>query len=153
MFGALCRTLSYVHLGGAMMKLLVAIHFVEKSADNKLDLKRTLSKFEAKLALKQLKHLDGTPIREFYLVDDRKAVLRKLHENGYYFSNFWYEKPVSPIRYYSKVHFNEEACPNAVFVSEHIVNVPNYYSETELDEAREIIKEHLIEDEGDGKER
>ena len=34
MFGAMCRGLSYIGLGGAMMKLLVALHLVEKSASS-----------------------------------------------------------------------------------------------------------------------
>ena len=57
LFGAMCRGLSYIHLGGILMRLLVKIHWVEKSADNKLDLTRKISKFEAKLALRQLKAL------------------------------------------------------------------------------------------------
>ncbi|MBQ5812315.1 DegT/DnrJ/EryC1/StrS aminotransferase family protein, partial [Candidatus Saccharibacteria bacterium] len=57
LFGSICRGLSYVHLGGLLMRGLVKIHWVEKSADNRLDLKRRISKFEAKLALEQFKHL------------------------------------------------------------------------------------------------
>ena len=62
---------------------------------------------------------------------------------GYYFSGFWYEKPVSPERYYKKVHFPEDECPNAVFVTGHIINFPNYYSKRDLDKAREIIRGYL----------
>ena len=35
LLGAICRGLSYVHLGGTLMRLFVKIHWVEKSADNK----------------------------------------------------------------------------------------------------------------------
>ena len=132
------------------MRLLVKIHWVEKSADNKLDLTRKISKFEAKLALGQLKALKKSgekPIREFYLVRDREGVLKKLKQAGYYFEGFWYEKPVSPKRYYKKVHFPEAECPNAVYVAEHIINLPNYYSKRDLEPARKIIKEYLIEEE------
>ena len=149
MFGALCRTLSYVHLGGILMRFLIKIRFVEKSADNKLDLTRKVGKFEAKLALKQLKSLKKSGegrIREFYLVNNREEVLEKLKKAGYYFSGFWYEKPVSPERYYKKVHFPEEECLNAVFVAEHIINFPNYYKKQDLSKAREIIKDYLIEE-------
>lgn len=148
MFGALCRTLSYVHLGGALMRLLVKIHWVEKSADNKLDLSRRISKFEARLALKQLKALKKSgekPIREFYLVRDREEVLKKLKAAGYYFEGFWYEKPVSPARYYKKVHFPEKDCPEATYITEHIVNLPNYYTKKDLAAARKIIEEYKEE--------
>lgn len=148
MFGALCRTLTYIKLGGGLMRVLVKIHWVEKSADNKLDLERRLSKFEAKLALRQLKDLrrTGEPaLREFCFVRDRAEVLKKLQKKGYYFGGLWYEKPVSPARYYQKVHFPEEECPNAVYVAEHILNLPTYYTRKDLKKAREIIKEYKEE--------
>ena len=148
LFGAMCRGLSYVKLNGVLMRLLLKLRWVEKSADNRLDLTRKISKFEAKLALRQFKNLkkSGEPLlREFYFVRDRGEVLAKLAKAGYYFGGFWYEKPVSPERYYKRVHFDEEQCPNAVWVSEHIVNLPNYYSKQELAEARKIIKEYQEE--------
>ena len=148
MFGAMSRGLTYIGLGGALMRCLVQIHWVEKSADNKLDLKRRPSKFEARLALKQLQELrkNGEPVlREFYYVHDRDKVLKELQKEGYYFGGFWYEKPVSPSRYYQKVHFPESECPNAVYVAGHIVNLPNYYTRRDLSRARQIIKNHLEE--------
>lgn len=148
MFGALCRTLTYIGVGGGLMRLFVKIHWVEKSADNKLDLERLPSKFEARLAYEKLKDLrrTGEPVlREFCFVRDRDEVLRKLQKKGYYFSGFWYEKPVSPIRYYKKVHFPEKECPNAVYVAEHILNLPTYYTGKDLTGARKIIKEYLEE--------
>ncbi len=152
LLGAICRGLTRVHLGGVLMRGLVKIHWVEKSADNRLDLERKISKFEAKLALKQLKSLSGrVPIREFYLVDDRDEVLRELRKAGYYFDGFWYEKPVSPERYYQKVHFPEKNCPEAVFVAEHVVNLPKYYTKKELAGARKIIEKHLIQKGGEQK--
>ncbi len=149
-WGTICRGLMGVRLGGALMRCLVKIHWVEKSADNKLDLTRKISKFEAKLALRQFRELNksGEPaLREFCLVDDRGAVLDELRAAGYYFDGLWYEKPVSPERYYKKVHFPEEECPEAVFVSEHIINFPTYYSRGELARARKIVEKHLIRSE------
>ena len=142
LFGAWCRALTKVHLGGALMRCLVKIHWVEKSADNKLDLTRKISKFEAKLALKQLKQSSGKkPLRTFCLVENRDEILKKLAKNGYHFYGFWYEKPVSPERYYEKVHFPEASCPNAVYISEHIINLPNYYQKEDLAPALKIIKQ------------
>ena len=149
-FGAFCRVLTYIHLGGALMRLFVKIHFVERSADNKLDLERRLSKFEAKLALRQFRNLDKAgepPLREFFLVDNRDEVLKNLVDRGYYFSGFWYEKPVSPERYYDKVGFPEKECENAVFVSNHIINLPKHYSKAALEPARKIIEPFLLEEE------
>lgn len=149
MFGAMCRTLTYIGLGGALMRAFIKIHWVEKSADNRLSLDELPSKFEAKLALEQLRDLrrTGEPaLRDFYLVRDRNELLKKLQKKGYYFGGFWYEKPVSPKRYYKKVHFSEKECPMAVYVAEHIINIPNNYTRRDLKTALSIIKEYLMED-------
>ena len=151
-FGAICRGLSYIKIGGALMRGLVKIHWVEKSADNKLDLTRLPSKFEAKLALKQLNNLrrgGEPPLRAFCFVRDRGKLLTELQKKGYYFAGLWYEKPVSPERYYKKVHFPEEKCPNAVWVAEHIINIPNYYTRRDLVPAYKIIKQYLEEGKND----
>ncbi len=140
-FGAVARGLSYIHLGGIWMRALVKIHWVEKSADNKLDITRKIAKFEAKMALGQLKNISDikSPLRKYYLVRDRGKVLGELRKNGYYFDGLWYEKPVSPIRYYKKVHFPEDRCPVATKVAQEIVNLPTYYTEQSLAEAKKII--------------
>ena len=146
LLGTISRGLSYIHLGGIWMRCLVKIHWVEKSADNKLDLERKIAKFEAKLALKQLKELKKSgeaPIREFCLVRNRAEVLKKLQARGYYFGGFWYEKPVSPERYYKKVHFPEDKCPVATEVAKKIINLPTCYSEKDLEPARRIIAEYM----------
>lgn len=148
MLGAISRRLSYIHLGGVFMRGLIKIRWVEKSADNRLDVTRKIAKFEAKLALKQLKaskRSRGKPIREFYLVRDRGEILKKLQKNGYYFGGFWYERPVSPERYYKKVHFPEKDCPVAVEVAEKIINFPTFYDKKDLKTAREIVAEHIEE--------
>lgn len=149
LFGMICRGLSYVHLGGILMRGLVKIHWVEKSADNRLDLTRRISKFEAKIALEQFKRLKRSgeaPIREFAFVRDRNEVLKELAKAGYYFDGLWYKQPVSPERYYKKVHFPEEDCPNSVFVAKHIVNFPTYYARSDLKKAREIVKNHAVKE-------
>lgn len=146
-FGVLCRDLTGIHLGGVLMRTLIKLHWVEKSADNKLDLTRKISKFEAKLALSQFKHLKKSgelPLRDFYLVRNRNELIMKLAESGYYFSGFWYERPVSPERYYKKVHFPEEDCSNAIYVTNRIINMPTYYDKHALEPARKIIEDYLI---------
>lgn len=148
LFGAMYRGLAHVRLNGIFMRCLLALKMVEKSADNRLDTKRKINKIQAKLALKQfdaLKKSGEPPLREFYLVRDRAQVLKRLERAGYYFGGVWYEKPVSPERYYKKVHFPEQECPNAVYIAEHIVNVPMYYTKSELTKAHSIIKDNLEE--------
>ena len=147
MFCSVSRGLNTIHLGGIMMRALIKIHFVERSADNKLDFERRLSKFQAKLALEQFKkfhHRGEGKLREFYLVKNREKVLAKLRKNGYFFDAFWYEKPVSPARYYKEVKFPEKTCPNSVKLTKEIINFPLYYTPEELTAAHEIVKPYLI---------
>ncbi len=148
MFGAMYRGLTRIHANGAFMKFLLATHWVQKSADNKLETNRKISKFEAKRALRQMELFEKNgegKIRDFYLVKDRGVCLEELKKSGYYFSGFWYEKPVSPERYYEKVHFPEEKCPVAVEVASKIINVPKYYSKEELAPAIKIIEKYAEE--------
>ena len=140
------RVLNQVHLGGALMRFFLKIHWVERSADSTVDLKRRPPKFVAKIALTQIRgfhHRGQGTIRDFYLVRDRDEVLKKLREAGYFFDSFWYEKPVSPARYYKEVKFPEQKCPVAVEVSQQIINFPKYYSAKDLKSALEIIKPYL----------
>ena len=147
-FGAVARGLSHIHLGGLWMRLLVKIHWVEKSADNKLDLTRKIARFEAKMALDQLKNLreyNKIPLRTCRLVEDRPQVLSTLRSKGFYFDGLWYEKPVSPERYYKKVRFPESDCPVAVEVASKIINLPTYYNKKDLAPAEEVIKKYREE--------
>lgn len=149
LFTGMSRGLNSIHLGGVIMKCFLAIRFVERSADSELDLKRRPPKFVTKIALKQIKdfhHRGQGVIRDFYLVKDRDEVLKKLRVAGYFFDSFWYEKPVSPSRYYKEVKFPEQKCPVAVEVSKEIINFPRYYSAKELEPALKIIKPYLIKE-------
>lgn len=144
-FCAISRGLNHVHAGGVIMRCLIKIHWVEKSADSSLDINRRLTKFQSKMALNQFKKLHNKgALREFYLVRDRAKVLEKLRESGYFFDSFWYEKPISPVRYYKKIKFPEKSCPMAVEVANSIINLPTYYDKSDLARAREIIKPYLI---------
>lgn len=147
--GAIYRALSYVKLNSVFMRLMLKIGWVVKSADAEVDyIKETLSNFQAKIALSQLKNrqkIGQKPLREFYFVNNRKLVLEKLKKAGYFFDGFWYERPVSPERYYKKVRFPEKTCPTAVAVSKSIINFPTNYSKKDLARAREIVKNCLEE--------
>ena len=141
LFGAIYRTLSYVHLNGVWMRILLRLRLVERSGDNELDLDRRPPHFEAKLALAKFKDLKNHPIRDFMLVENRDLVLKLLHEHGYYFEGFWYDTPIIPLRYYKKAHYKEEECPVAVEITKKIINFPRYYSRKDLKEAYNIAKE------------
>lgn len=146
-FGAICRRLSYVHLNGAFMSFLLKVHWVEKSADSKLEMDRRIAPFEAKIALWKFRNQKESGVkRKFYLVRNRDEVLRRLKEAGYFFDGFWYEKPVSPERYYKKVHFPEDKCPVAVEVAKQIINFPTFYDKKDLELAEKIIKPYLVKD-------
>ena len=82
---------------------------------------------------------------------EREKVLEMLKKAGYYFDSIWYKKPVAPERYYKKVHFNEAECPSSVYIAEHIINLPTYYSRGDLKRAREIIKPYIINEGKNGK--
>ena len=147
--GAIYRKLSYIKLNSIFMELMLKTKLVTKSADAKIDFEhRTISYFQAKLALKQLKKrnlLEKKPLREFYLVNNREEVLRQLKKAGYFFDGFWYERPVSPERYYKKVNFPEKKCPVAVEVSKRIINFPTYYQPKEMERAKRIVWEYMEE--------
>ncbi|MBQ6510773.1 DegT/DnrJ/EryC1/StrS family aminotransferase [Candidatus Saccharibacteria bacterium] len=147
LFGAISRGLARIHLDKINMAMLLKIHFIERSADAKLNVEKRMPHWQAKLALEKMRKLTKTnkPLREFFLVKNRDEVLAKLKKAGFNFDEFWYEVPISPARYYKKVHFPEKECPNATLVAAKIVNIPNYYKKSDLKPAIKIIKENLDE--------
>lgn len=148
MLGTICRGASYVKLSGMMMKLFLGLGLIKRSAEGEIDFEnRRLSYFQARLALEQLKKRGGLskkPLREFILVDKRATVLNELRAAGYYFSGFWFDKPIIPARHYEKAHFPAKKCPEAVFVANHILNFPNYYTKKDLERARRITMGYTI---------
>ena len=144
--GLTARILSYLHLSGVFMRILLALHIVQRSADVELDLSRRCTHWQAKLALRQLERLpkNRPPIRDFFFVRDRDEVLKKLQHKGYYFNDTWYDVPVAPARYYADVNFPTGECPVATELAEEIINFPTNYSKIALRPARQIIKEYEV---------
>ncbi len=135
--------------GKALTAGLVEIHAIKKSADGDVNLKLRPTYWQAKLALKKLQAIPRRgrkPLRDFYLVNDRDAILAELEKNGYIFHDVWYSMPVSPKRYYDKVDFHPEACPEAARIATQIVNVPTWYSREDLALALKIIKKDLLDE-------
>lgn len=148
LFAAIARGLSHLHLEKYWLGLLLKLHWIERSGDTALKLDTTLTHWQAKLALRQLQHLKNSPLRDFFLVDDRDACLQELKKHGARLEELWYELPVAPARYYKKAAFPEASCPAAVFFAEHVVNLPTWYTsrrrQKEVARARQIIKSHEL---------
>lgn len=149
LFGKMIRFFYFFRLGKLFTSLLLKTHQIKRSADADLDLKVKLTNWQAKLALEQLKSLpkNRPPIREFFLVSDRNIVLNELERKGFVMNDTWYDIPVSPERYYSKVKYPENECPNAVEISKHIVNLPTHYKKADLKPARKIIEKYELKGE------
>ena len=149
LFGKMIRFLYFFRLGKLFTSFLLKTHQIKRSADADLDLKVKLTNWQAKLALEQLKSLpkNRPPIREFFLVSDRNIVLNELERKGFVMNDTWYDIPVSPERYYSKVKYPESECPNAVEISKHIVNLPTHYKKADLKPARKIIEKYELKGE------
>lgn len=144
LFGLIARKLSLIHLEKPFLALFFKLRLIQRSADASANPDLQLPSWQAKLIIKKLDH-SKSPLRDFYFVHDRESVLRLLSQKGYCFPDFWYETPISPARYYQSANFPAESCPNAVFASQHIINLPRHYSKSELSPALKIIKEYLCQ--------
>ena len=148
--GRMIRTFHYLGLGKILTAILLKLGCIERSADSRLSTTTRLTHWQAKLALRQFQRLPKKgrpPIRDHYFVEERGELLKRLRKIGYVFNEVWYEVPVSPARYYKRVHFDEDACPVATRVADEIINVPTYYKKSELTPAYKIIKEYKIDEE------
>ena len=147
--GRMIRTFHYLGLGKILTAVLLKLGCIQRSADSRLSTATRLTHWQAKLALKQFKQLPKNgrpPLRDHYFVEDRGELLKKLRKVGYMFNEVWYEVPISPARYYKRMHFDEEACPVATAVADEIINLPTYYSKSDLTPAYKIIKEYKIDE-------
>lgn len=139
------RCLSRVHLQKYWYGPLIKIHFIERAVDARLDLKRRPAHWQAKMIVKQLKAIPeagAKPIRVHKFVKNRATLIEKLDKKGYNFREIWYDKPVSPVRYYNKLNFPEKEFPVATEVSEKIINIPTYYKKEELAPALKMIERY-----------
>ena len=147
-FAAIARGLAHLRLEKPWLGLLLKLKWIERSADTKLLTDTTITYWQAKLALRQLKALKNTPLRDFYLVKDRATCLAELKQHGFRLEELWYDVPVAPARYYQQVHFPEKSCPNATFFAAHVVNLPTWYQsprkKRQVAAAKKIIKAHEL---------
>lgn len=143
-FGLLTRVFYRLKLGKLFTILLLKLHFIQRSADAKLSLRTRLTHWQAKLALIKLQKLSAnrSQLRDFYLVDNRHFILKQLERQGYIMQDFWYEVPVSPLRYYQKINFPVNDCPTAVEVASKIINLPTHYPKSVLRPAHQFIAKY-----------
>lgn len=146
-FGALIRGGYHIGLGKVFTAILVKLHWIARSADAELAENVRLTHWQAKLARKQLSKLPKTPLREFTLVREREELLRKLERRGARLCEIWYDTPVAPARYAEEAGFPTEECPHTVRVAQEIVNLPTWYPEKKLHNARELIREYEVKNE------
>lgn len=146
LFGSVARGLWSCGIGKVLIGGLVKIHLVQRSADAELNLEHRLTHWQAKLALKQLRNLPQTPMRDYKLVRKRSEVLQKFQQNGYCLDEIWYDTPVSPARYAKEVDFPSRDCPETVKIAQEIINFPTWYAPEKLERAYEIAKEYEIEE-------
>lgn len=140
----LSRTFWSIGLGKCLLGLALKLHWIEKSADTKLDQNTRLTYWQAKLASRQLASLPRTPLREHFLVQKRGHLLAELLQNGYNFREIWYDTPVSPARYAKEADFPATKCPNTIKVAAEIINLPTWIPEQKLIRAREVIQKYQI---------
>lgn len=139
---AIGRFFTRIHLEKYYYGLLIRIHFITRAVDIPLDTHTRPAYWQCRLALAQLRHtlLHARPIRTHILVEDRDAFLANLEKNHCHFREIWYDVPVAPVRYYRELSYPESSCPVAVEVSQHIVNLPGYYSREDTDTIKNLTK-------------
>ena len=154
------RALFPPHIGPYVMSAAIKLKLVVRSADDDVDTTQHLPYWQAKLALSQVKNLaaiatqrrhaartyqehltphipqgvtqaGSAPIRMPLLVTNRPRIIAHLRAHGVQSNETWYDVPVSPRRLYSKAHYDETACPVAVRVAAHIINLPTHERVTE----------------------
>lgn len=143
-FGGLSRVFWKIGLGRMILAAAMKLHWIERSADTKLDTNVRLTHWQAKLATRQLANLPRTPLREYALVQNRAKLLDELAQNGYNFREIWYDTPVSPARYAKEADFPDAICPNTVKVAAEIINLPTWIPARKLEKARQIIQKYQV---------
>ena len=158
----LARLLYPIGLGRVLMGGAIRLGAVVRSADGAVDSGQALPSWQARLAHAQLVVLDQTVkqrqanaavyatqlaihmpalatrdgaslIRVPLLVDDPARVITALEARRIYASDVWYDVPVSPARYYTKLTYPKVDCPVAVRVSQRLVNLPTHQCVTPND--------------------
>ena len=150
----LTRALYPIKLGRYVMGASIKVGLVVRSADGDVDETATLPHWQAKLACDQVnslttiavrrrqkaqeyaKLIEGlpsgmrqtgeAPVRVPLIVGNRDDVVQHLAARGVQANDIWYDVPVSPQRFYDRVDYPVNECPNAVRIAEQLVNLPTH---------------------------
>lgn len=164
-WGWLVRGQYPVGVGKVLAKIMFSCGLARKSGEGRVNLDNRLTHWQAKLAIRQFERLDeiaverrrvaerigkqlglkefeegAAPLRVAVRRSNREEILKQLRKAGYYFDDIWYDAPVAPRRYYSRVDFPEKECPEAVEAANTLMNIPTHYSAKKLEGVIKILR-------------
>lgn len=151
----LTRAFYPIKLGRYVMGACIKFGLVYRSADGEVDETMCLPHWQAKLAHRQVVSLTTTavrrrqkaqqycaelremtpgslgqpgevPVRAPLLVDNRDEVVKHLAAHGIQVNDIWYDVPVSPQRFYDRITYPVDECPNAVQIASRLLNLPTH---------------------------
>ncbi|MCL2371400.1 DegT/DnrJ/EryC1/StrS family aminotransferase [Candidatus Saccharibacteria bacterium] len=133
---------TFYRVGGKVIAwIALNTGLIAKSAEGKVQPHVTITNWQARLVLEQLQagpKMSRTPL----LVENRNQVLKALTNNGYFFSDIWWDAAIGPRRLFSKVtNFDPTKTPIAYEVGEKMINLPIDLTAKEKKEIIKIIKE------------
>lgn len=172
--GWFARKFYRIKIGPAVFALALQLKIVVRSVEGPVMPNTTITNWQARLALEQMQELDAdvstrikrahkleemlpenlrtytitdgsAPLRYPILVPNRDEMLKILMKYGFYFDDTWYDVPVSPKRYYHKVHYPETACPNATRTAAEIINLPLHIDPSRIAKAIKVIEENYAQ--------
>ena len=155
LFANIARFLYPIGLGRFVIAWFYKSGWAVKSADGNIDIEIAMSNWQAKKALEEFKNLSQTIkhrqeitkkiyeeielapvenatyeeasiIRVPFMVENRYEVLQELKSAGIFLEDVWYDSPVSPRRYLKDSSFVRSEAPNAIKISNEIINIPTY---------------------------
>lgn len=155
LFARTARFLYPIGLGRLLIAFFYKMRWAIKSAEGDVDVTLDMPYWQTKLALEKLKNLDAvvaerqknakkildnvklTPIKNTlspeaslirvpFVVENRHEVLRALKKAGIFLEDVWYDAPVSPRRYLNDSLFVRSEAPQAVKISNEVINIPTH---------------------------
>lgn len=176
LFARTARFLYPIGLGRVLIMIFYKMKWAIKSSAGEVDFELKMPNWQARLALEKLQDLpktikhrqeitkailkevhltpikgvespDVSLIRVPFVVENRHEVMRALKSAGIFIEDAWYDSPVSPRRYMKNSLFVKSEAPNAIKISNEIINIPTYTSITKHDiDAMAIIINRTAED-------
>ena len=163
------RQTHHLGLGKALLKVVKKLKLIPGPMSGKALPLHTLPNWNAGLALKsferldhntthrqqiaaiyrrllpaeaQFRHHDGAVYLRFPLkVDEPVKLTNYLKHLGIELGTPWYDAPVAPKRLFVKTDYRQGRCPNAEWMSKHMINLPTHAYVTE--EAAQFIAERI----------